>query len=78
MGMGMTKGFVRVLIVDFVRDDSGQAFTEYILLLSISVTLAAALARGLIGALDTMTLLFGGQLEQDIKTGRASVSIWNN
>ena len=69
---------MRALTAAFVRDDSGQAITEYILFLSISAVAAGALARGIVATLDTITAVFGAQLEQNIKTGRASVDIWIN
>lgn len=66
------------LIYCFARDDSGQAITEYILLLSFAVGAAGLLARGLIAVLDRITLTFGAQLEKDLKTGRANVGTWSN
>ncbi len=71
---GLTKSFARI----FVRDESGQAITEYILLLTLTLTAAIALARGITSALNTSTLALGGQLEKDLKTGRVSLDIWKN
>ncbi len=60
------------------RDDSGQAVTEYVLLLSMTLTGTVLIARGILGLLDTITAHFGGQLEKDLKTGRAPISVFSN
>ena len=62
----------------FGGDDSGQAITEYILLLMVTFTGAVMLSRGLLKLLDTITLHFGVELEKDLKTGRAPISVWKN
>ena len=62
----------------FLKDDGGQAVTEYILLLSVVVGAGIALKNGIITAIDKGILLFGGQLEKDLKSGRAPVTIWTN
>jgi Flp pilus assembly pilin Flp len=62
----------------FASDESGQAITEYILILSVAVVGASAMARGLLKALDEGILRFGAELEKNLKTGRAPVSIWKN
>lgn len=62
----------------FLRDEKGQAVTEYILLLSITVFGSITLARAIIGTLDRGLLKLGGQLEKDLKTGRAPLGIWKN
>jgi Flp pilus assembly pilin Flp len=69
---------IRKTLSLFLRDDSGQAFTEYLLLLSIAVVGAAALARAIMDVLDKGILKLGGQLEKDLKTGRAPLSVWKN
>lgn len=70
----MESNFVRRLR----NDESGQAVTEYILILSAAVIGAAALARTLLGVLDQGILRLGGQLEKDLKTGRAPLNVWRN
>lgn len=62
----------------FLADDSGQAVTEYILILSLSLAGAIALGRGLLAAMDKFTLAFGAQLEKDLKVGRAPTRVWTN
>jgi hypothetical protein len=60
----------------FLTDQSGQATTEYIILLSVCVVVAGQLARTILAALDRGILRLGGQLEKDLKTGRAPLGIW--
>lgn len=60
------------------RNERGQAITEYILLLAIITILATTVLRGLLPALDKGMLSFGARLEQNLKTGRYSASIWAN
>jgi Flp pilus assembly pilin Flp len=62
----------------FARDDSGQAITEYILLLALIMAGLVAIARGLLSTLNTVTLAIGGELEKDLKTGRVPLSAWKN
>lgn len=62
----------------FVRDESGQAITEYILIMSLALGGAVAISKGLMSALDKFTLAFGAQLEKDLKAGRAPSSVWTN
>jgi Flp pilus assembly pilin Flp len=62
----------------FLKDDDGQAVIEYILLLSMTVIGAGFLARGILNALDNGVLKLGGQLEKDLKTGRAPLSVYQN
>jgi Flp pilus assembly pilin Flp len=59
-------------------DESGQAVTEYVLILAAAVIGAASLARTLLGVLDQGILKLGGQLEKDLKTGRAPLNVWRN
>lgn len=63
---------------NLVQDESGQAITEYILLLSVIVVGAAALTKSILGVLDKGILRLGGQLEKDLKTGRAPLNVWKN
>ena len=62
----------------FLREQDGQAVIEYILLLSGTVIGAGLLARGILNALDSGILKLGGQLEKDLKTGRAPLSVYQN
>jgi hypothetical protein len=70
----MRQGFWLRLL----KEEEGQALTEYVLLLSASVGVAVALARGLVQAIDKGILFLGGQLEKDLKTGRADPGVWRN
>jgi Flp pilus assembly pilin Flp len=71
--MGVFKSSFRMR-----RNERGQAITEYILLLAIITILATTVLRGLLPALDKGMLSFGARLEQNLKTGRYSASIWAN
>lgn len=62
----------------FLLDESGQGTVEYILLLSATVIGAAQLGKAALKALDKGSLLMGGQLEKDLKTGRVPLSVWTN
>ncbi len=65
-------------ILSFLRDDSGQATTEYIVLLAAIVIGASAMARQILQTLEQGVLRLGGQLERDLKTGKAPLGIWTN
>ncbi len=62
----------------FARDESGQAVTEYVLLMSIALGSAIAISKGMMRVLDRFTLALGAQLEKDLKAGRAPSVIWKN
>ena len=62
----------------FLSEEDGQGVIEYILLLSVTVVGAGLLARGILKALDSGILKLGGQLEKDLKTGRAPLSVYQN
>lgn len=64
--------------VEFWKDERGQGTVEYILILSAVVLGAVQLARGFLTILDQGILRLGGQLEKDLKTGRAPLSVWQN
>lgn len=64
--------------ISFLRDDRAQGTVEYILLLSVAVVAAGALSRLILQTLDNGIKRLGGQLEKDLKTGRAPVGIWEN
>jgi hypothetical protein len=61
-----------------VQDESGQAITEYILIMSLALGGAILISRGLMGIIDKFTLALGAQLEKDLKAGRAPSSVWKN
>lgn len=60
------------------RDENGQAISEYLLLLSFCTATCALLARGVRQMLDQGVLRLGGQLEKDLRTGRAPLNVWVN
>lgn len=68
----------RLLSTEFLKDDSGQATVEYILVLSVTVVIAAALSRKVLEVMDRGILRFGSQLEKDLKTGRMPIYVWRN
>ena len=65
-------------LVRFYRDEDGQAVIEYVLVLSATLVAAGMLARGILSALDNGVLKLGGQLEKDLKTGRAPLTVYQN
>jgi hypothetical protein len=58
--------------------ESGQGILEYILILTFALTTTVLMARFMGSGLDRGVLLFGGQLEKDLKTGRTPASGWKN
>ncbi len=60
------------------KDEEGQGITEYVLIMSFSVVTAVLLARTMKSAIDRGVLLFGGELERDLKTGRTQLGAWKN
>ena len=58
-------------------NQSGQAITEYILLLAIVVGLVAFFMHTITGSFDQTTALFGGKIEKQIRTGSAPATVWN-
>ena len=86
--MGFPYAFARLLL-DLARplsaplararaDDSGQAITEYILLLALTFSMTILVMRAAVKTLSAIVLTFGGFLEKDLKTGRAPLGIWKN
>lgn len=69
---------VKNFLVRFFRDENGQGVLEYILVLSATLVASGLLARGILSALDSGVLKLGGQLEKDLKTGRAPISVYQN
>lgn len=61
-----------------LSDEGGQATVEYMLILSASVVGAGLMSRKIIQAIDSGIATLGGQLEKDLKTGRAPLSVWQN
>ncbi|MBY0470123.1 hypothetical protein K2X30_03070 [bacterium] len=73
------EGFLRKIIQnlsDFSKQEDGQAITEYILLLSATIISAVAMARAIKNGLDEGVLSLGGQLEKDLRTGKAPLNVW--
>lgn len=62
----------------FAREESGQAVTEYVLLMSVALGSAIVISKGLMAAIDRFTLALGAQLEKDLKAGRAPSAVWRN
>lgn len=59
--------------------ESGQGILEYILILTFALTTTVVVARLMGSGMDRGILVFGGQLEKDLKTGRTPVaSGWKN
>jgi hypothetical protein len=63
---------------ELVWDERGQGTVEYILILSASVLGAGQLARMIMKSFDSGISRLGGQLEKDLKTGRAPLGVWEN
>jgi hypothetical protein len=59
-------------------DEGGQGTVEYILLLSITVIGAVTFSRAILNTLDKAVLRVGGQMEKDLKSGRAPLNVWEN
>jgi Flp pilus assembly pilin Flp len=82
-GVGVIRKFLKANLsvkfaTSFVRDESGQATVEYILILTLAAVGAGTMARSLLGVLDRGILKLGVQLENDLKTGRAPANVWDN
>ena len=69
---------LRLMWAEFLRDESGQATVEYILLLSGTIIGAAALSKAILRGMENGILSLGNQLQKDLKTGRADLGIWEN
>jgi Flp pilus assembly pilin Flp len=65
-------------LAKFIQDESGQAVTEYMLILAFAVSVAGALSRRIVEALDKALLKLGSSMERMLKTGRAPAGIWTN
>ena len=77
MGPSRTNSVLQKCL-EFYHNESGQAVTEYIIILFAVLTGVMALARAIIASLDKAVLRIGGQLEKDLKTGRHGLGIWKN
>jgi hypothetical protein len=69
-----------VLRGGFLRldDERGQGITEYVLILSFSIATSVLFARLIKAGIDRGILVFGGELERDLKTGRTQLGAWKN
>lgn len=65
-------------VSSFSKDESGQAITEYVLILGVTTLAAGFLMRQILRVFDGGILRLGGQLEKDLKSGRASLGSWKN
>lgn len=62
--------------LSLLRDEGGQATVEYVLILSACVIAASQLGRRILDAIDSGIRFMGGQLEKDLKTGRAPLLVY--
>lgn len=62
----------------FLSDESGQTTVEYILLLTITITISGFILKKITGLLDDGVVKLGAQLELDLKTGRMPSNAWKN
>jgi hypothetical protein len=76
--LGLALRLTCKFIYHLGHDEGGQSTVEYILILSASVVGAAQLGRAILRALDNGILKLGGDLEKDLKTGRAPLNVWEN
>lgn len=65
-------------IIRFMRNESGQGTTEYVLLLSAVVFFASAFMNKIIGTFDKVATTIGAELERNLKTGRLDPRAWKN
>lgn len=72
------KKSVQTFCHKLIHEESGQAFTEYILILAFSISVLIALSRAILEAVDGSILRFGSRLERALKTGRAPAGVWGN
>lgn len=75
---GQSESATARIATRLCREEAGQAITEYILLLSLVTAISVAVAQAILSILDQITMQFGGQLEQDLKSGRAPVNVFRN
>jgi hypothetical protein len=61
-----------------LAEEEGQAILEYMLILMATVVGAGLISQKILQTVDSGILSLGGQLEKDLKTGRAPLDIWKN
>lgn len=76
--MSMVRAQARHAVARLLSDEEGQATLEYILILAATVAGAGLMTRKILQAIDSGITTLGGQLEKDLKTGRAPTSVWTN
>ncbi len=72
------SGRIRLALERLANEESGQAMTEYIVLLAFCAIAASTLARRIMGVFDKGIMKLGGQLEKDLKAGRSQLDTWSN
>jgi hypothetical protein len=65
-------------LMRFFLEEEAQGTVEYLLILSACVIGAAEFTRQLVKIIDKGVLHLGADLEKDLKTGRAPISVWEN
>lgn len=70
--------FIYSLGSRFLRDERGQATTEYILLLSFIGVFSGVFGRRMLKTITDSILKFNTELEKDLKTGRTPLRAWRN
>jgi Flp pilus assembly pilin Flp len=73
-----SRARVGAAVREFLSDESGQAISEYIILLTILAVGVGALAKGILSTMKSGVLVLGGQLEKDLKTGRTTLGVYVN
>ncbi len=68
----------RRFFVRFWQDEAGQGITEYILILMGAAWGAVQIYQALQSGFNQGVLTLGAELEKDLKTGRASLGVWQN
>jgi len=76
--MKLNSGKRTLLFWKFFEEESGQAFTEYILILGFAAVGAATMTRKLLGFFDEGMLKLAAQMEKDLKSGRSLLDTWSN
>jgi len=67
-----------VFVRRFLSDESGQTTVEYILLLTLTISVSGLILKKITGLLDDGIVKLGAQLELDLKTGRMPSDAWKN
>ena len=58
--------------------NAGQGTVEYILILAVIVLGASQIGKRILYSFDLSVLRIGAELERDLKSGRAPLSVWSN